>query len=159
MANHIKINKKRLLTKSQKIVQRNVNHLSDKALLKIVNRYNINKKLKGVFERLGKRTTFTNTELDDAIKLYELTIDELQKLAKKRGIKNFNSLIEDQLYYVLISSNKSPLENEYIEYMNRKFKSDLKERLNHVLFLMTKLKNKVTNKEKKYNKRNKKFIK
>ena len=108
---------------------------------------------------MGKRTTFSNTELDDAIKLYELTIDELQKLAKKRGIKNFNSLIEDQLYYVLISSNKSPLENEYIEYMNRKFKSDLKERLNHVLFLMTKLKNKVTNKEKKYNKRNKKFIK
>ena len=33
--------------------------------------------------------------------------------------------------------------------MNRNFKNDIKERINHVLFLMTKLENKITNKERK----------
>ena len=33
--------------------------------------------------------------------------------------------------------------------MNRNFKSDMKERINHVLFLMTKLENKITNKQRK----------
>ena len=33
--------------------------------------------------------------------------------------------------------------------MNRNFKSNIKERINHVLFLMTKLENKITNKERK----------
>ena len=133
------VSRKKLLKIAQKILQANPRQLSNKALLKIVNRYNVNKKFKKVFKRLDKRTTFTNSELDDLIKIYGLSIDELKELAKKRCIKNFNSLKEYQLYHVLISSNKSPLENEYIEFVNKKFKSELKERINYVLLLMTKI--------------------
>ena len=41
-----------------------------------------------MFKKLNKRTTFTNSDLDDAIRIYGLSIDELKKLAKKKGIKN-----------------------------------------------------------------------
>ena len=88
MANSTIISRKRLLKKAEKIVQVNLKQLSNKALLKIVNRCNINKKLKSMFKKLNKRTTFTNSDLDDAIRIYGLSIDELKKLAKKRGIKN-----------------------------------------------------------------------
>ena len=146
MVNSTIISRKKLLKKAEKIVQINLKQLLNKALLKTVNRYNVNKKLKSIFKKLNKRTMFTNSELDDAIKIYGLSIDELKKLAKKRGIKKYDSLTEDQLYYVLISSNKSPSEDNFIEFMNRNFKSDIKERINYVLFLMTKLENKITNK-------------
>ena len=149
MVNSTIISRKKLLKKAEKIVQINLKQLLNKALLKTVNRYNVNKKLKSIFKKLNKRTMFTNSELDDAIKIYGLSIDELKKLAKKRGIKKYDSLTEDQLYYVLISSNKSPSEDNFIEFMNRNFKSDIKERINYVLFLMTKLENKITNKERK----------
>ena len=83
MTNSTKISRKKLLKKAEKIVQVNLKQLSNKALLKIVNRYNINKKLRSVFKKLNKRTTFTNSELDDAIKISGLSIDELKKLATK----------------------------------------------------------------------------
>ena len=62
MVNSTKISRKKLLKKAEKIVQVNLKQLSNKALLKIVNRYNVNKKLKSVFKKLNKRTTFTNSE-------------------------------------------------------------------------------------------------
>ena len=125
--------------------------MSNEALLQIVNRHNASKKLKRIFERLGRRNTFTNSEIDKAIKLSGLSFKELKKLANKRMIKSFDSLSEDQLYYVVISTNRSSLEDNSIEFMNKDFRSEVKERINHVLLLMTKLENKVTNKEKKSN--------
>ena len=50
MVNSTKISRKKLLKKAEKIVQVNLKQLSNKALLKIVNRYNVNKKLKSVFK-------------------------------------------------------------------------------------------------------------
>ena len=95
--------RKKQLKKAKKIVLGNIEKLSNKALLKIVNRHNTSKKLKRIFERLGKRTTFTNSEIDDAIKLQGLSFNELKKLAKKRVIKNVDGLTEDQLYYACFS--------------------------------------------------------
>ena len=54
----------------------NNDRLSNKALLKMINRHTINKKLTRIFERLGKRTIFTNSELDKAIELFGLSIDD-----------------------------------------------------------------------------------
>ena len=62
-------------------------------------------------------------------------------------IKNFNEISKDQLYYVLVKTEKSPLEDSYMKYLKNEFKSDLNQRINHVLLLMTKLDNKVTNTE------------
>ena len=107
MAKLFEIGRKKLLRKARRIETRHVSNLSNKALLKIVNRHNASKKLKRIFERLGKRNTFTNSEIDRAIKLSGLSFTDLKKLAKKIMIKNFDSLSEDQLYYALISRNRS----------------------------------------------------
>ena len=121
------ISRKKLKKRARKIIKRNVDNLSNKALLKIVNRHNAGMKLRKIFSRWGKRTTFTNfSEINDAMKLQGLSIDELKKLAKKRMIKNYDLLNKDQLYYVVISSRESPLEDSFIKYLNRDFKSDVK---------------------------------
>ena len=151
MAKLFEIGRKKLLRKARRIEKRDVSNLSNEALLKIVNRHNASKKLKRIFEKLGRRNTFTNSEIDKAIKLSGLSFKELKKLANKRMIKSFDSLSEDQLYYVVISTNRSPLEDNSIEFMNKDFRNEVKERINHVLFLMTKLENKGTNKEKESN--------
>ena len=78
--------------------------MSNKSLLNIVNRHNINKKLIRIFNRLGKRTIFTNSELDIATELYGLEIEELKEIAKLRFIKNYGSMSKDMLYYTLVNS-------------------------------------------------------
>ena len=121
------ISRKKLKKRARKIIKRNVDNLSNKALLKIVNRHNAGMKLRKRFSRWGKITTFTNySEINDAMKLQGLSIDELKKLAKKQMIKNYDLLNKDQLYYVVISSRESPLEDSFIKYLNRDFKSDVK---------------------------------
>ena len=127
----------------------NNDRLSNKALLKMINRHTINKKLTSIFERLGKRTIFTNSELDKAIELFGLSIDDLKELAKRRLIKNYADMNKDKLYCVLVKTEKSPLEDSYMKYLKNDFRSDLNQRINHVLLLMTKLEldNKVTNTE------------
>lgn len=121
------ISRKKLKTRARKIIKRNVDNLSNKALLKIVNRHNAGMKLRKRFSRWGKRTTFGNySEINDAMKLQGLSIDELKKLAKKRMIKNYDLLNKDQLYYVVISSCEPPLEDSFIKYLNRDFKNDVK---------------------------------
>ena len=141
--------RKRLLKRARKFAKRDVDNLSNKALLKIVNRHNIANKLRRVFSSLGKRTSFTNSELDSAIVLDDLTTNELNKLAKKLLIRNYDILSKDQLYYALITTKETPLEDNFIKYMNRDFRNDLKLRINHALFLITKLENKVTNVQRK----------
>lgn len=68
--------RKRLLKRARKFAKRDVDNLSNKALLKIVNRHNIANKLRRVFSSLGKRTPFTNFELDSAIVLDDWTTSE-----------------------------------------------------------------------------------
>lgn len=53
------------------------------------------------------------------------------------------------MYYALITTKETPLEDNFIKYMNRDFRNDLKLRINHALFLITKLENKVTNVQRK----------
>ena len=127
----------------------NNDRLSNKALLKMINRHTINKKLTRIFERLGKRTIFTNSELDKAIELFGLSIDDLKELAKRRLIKNYADMNKDKLYCVLVKTEMSPLEDSYVKYFKNDFRSDLNQRINHVLLLMTKLEldDKVTNTE------------
>ena len=141
------ISRKSLKKRVKAISKINNDRLSNKALLKMINRHTINKKLTSISERLGKRTIFTNSELDKAIELFGLSIDDLKELAKRRLIKNYEDMNKDKLYCVLVKTEKSPLEDSYMKYLKNEFKSDLNQRINHVLLLMTKLDNKVTNTE------------
>ena len=141
------INRKRLIRKARSLGILYAERLSNKSLLKIVNRHNINKKLIKIFNKLGKRTIFTNSELDNAIKLYGLEIDDLKAIAKFRLIKNYSNMSKDMLYYTLVASERSSLENSYLKHLEYTTTNDFKKRLNHIKVLSTRLNNKVTNVE------------
>lgn len=65
------ISRRLLIRKARRI--RYINPLSNKRLLKIVNRHNINKKLKRILlKKPNDREEFTNSDLDKAIVLEDL---------------------------------------------------------------------------------------
>ena len=76
------ISRKSLEKRVKAISKINNDKLSNKALLKRINRHTINEKLTPIFEKLGKITIFTNSELDKAIEPFGLSIDDLKELAK-----------------------------------------------------------------------------
>ena len=141
------ISRKRLVKKAKSLGTVYAERLSNKSLLKIVNRNNISKRLSRIFNRLGKRTIFTNSELDKAIELDGLKIDDLKEIAKRRGINNYGDMSKDILYYALVKSEKSPLESSHLKHLKYTTTSDLKKRLNHIKLLTTRLGNKLTNVE------------
>ena len=112
--------------------------------MKIVNRYNIKKKLIRLFNKFGKRVIFTNTDLDRAIERYGLSHDDMKELAKRRMIKNYNGMSKDELYYTLIRSEKSLQEDSYLKYLKISTNNDLDERINHIQLLTAKLDNKLS---------------
>ena len=142
---HKKISRKRLVKRACRLKVNIASILSNKSLEKIVNRHNINKKVTEIFNRPGKRTIFTNTDLDKAIELYGLSIDDLKDIAKRRLIKNYVNITKDQLYYALMRSEKSPQEDNYLKYLKNVVYDDLNEQISHIYFLLTKLDNKVSN--------------
>lgn len=81
--------------------------------------HNIANKLRKIFSLSGKRTAFTNSELDSAIVLDGLTLIELKRIAKKRMIKNYDISSKDQLCYTLITSKKTPLEDKKEKYLEQ----------------------------------------
>lgn len=67
------ISRRLLIRKARRIRYINPNALSNKRLLKIVNRHNINKKLKRILlKKPNVREEFTNSDLDKAIVLEDL---------------------------------------------------------------------------------------
>ena len=67
------ISRRSLIRKARRIRYTNPNALSNKRLLKIVNRHNINKKLKRILlKKPNVREEFTNSDLDKAIVLEDL---------------------------------------------------------------------------------------
>ena len=140
-----KIRTRTLIGKARAYGVENVKKLSNKALLKIVNRHNINKKLVRIFKTLSKKAVFTNKELDNAIDLNELSHGELKEIAKRRMIKNYGVMSQNKLYYTLVKSDKSPLEDSYLKHLKVTLDSDIDARINHIRLLTTKLDNKLTN--------------
>ena len=100
-----------------------------------------------IFNRLEKRTIFTNNEIDNAIELYGLNINDLKEIVKHRLIKNYGDMTKDMLYYTLVKRERSPLENSYLKHLEYTTTSDFKMRLNHIKVLATRLSNKLTNVE------------
>ena len=81
--------------------------------------------------------------------LYTLSLNDMKKLAKLRGIKNLGDLTKEDLFYTLLRSEKSPREDLYLKYINNATNSVIKERINHMRMLMAKLGNIITGKERK----------
>lgn len=74
---------------------------------------------------------------------------DLKKIARVRKVFNYAKLSKNDLFYTLLRSEKSPQEEQYLKRMNYKTREDLKERINHILMLLAKLGNKITNRDRK----------
>lgn len=51
----------------------------------------------------------------------------------------------DQLYYTLVMSEKSPLEDNYMKYLKNVVSGDLNERIKHIRLLVAKINDQITN--------------
>lgn len=138
-----RINRRSSIKKARRYSVIDAKKLKNKSLLKIVNRYNIKKKLIRLFNKFGKRAIFTNADLDRAIELFGLSHDDMKELAKRRMVKNYNGMSKDELYYTLIRSEKSLQEDSYLKYLKISTNNDLDERINHIRLLTAKLDNKL----------------
>ena len=80
--------RKSLIKRAKRLRINNPEILSNKTLVKIVNRHNINKRLTRILnKKSNERAEFTKSDLDKAIELDELTQKGLKELAKLCKIK------------------------------------------------------------------------
>ena len=88
-----RISRRRLINKATKLEIINAARLSNKTLLKILNRHNINKTLTRILNRTpNERSELPKSDLVRGIELNELSHDELKKPAKLRKICNYGQL-------------------------------------------------------------------
>lgn len=95
MSQSIKISKEKLVRRAIKVGYPNVHKFKYKNHIKIVNKRNINNKLKCLFPNEDR---LTKSDLNKATKLNDLSHDDLKNIARFRKIKKFNSLSK-RLYY------------------------------------------------------------
>lgn len=145
-----RVSRNSLIRKAVRIGYINANDLSSKTLLKIVSRHNINKKHNCILtKKPNERAEFIKSDLDKTIELDGLLIKDLKELAKFRKIYNYGKISKDDRFCTLLRTEKSPQEDKYLKYVNFTSRSDIKERINHTRLTLTKLGNKLTNKERK----------
>ena len=112
-------------------------------MLNKINRHTINKKVtKLLNKKAGEREDLTKSDLDKALDLYTLSLNDLKKLA-------IGGLTKEDLFYTLLRSEKSPRESSYLKYINNATNSDIKDRINHARMMAAKLGNALTGKERK----------
>ena len=108
--------------------------MSIEELLNTFSRYDSNcevksnrgKLLKMKLEKIAKKQNLSRNELLKAEKLQDKSIDELQEIAKLRGIKNYDNLTKEDLIFSLLKSESNPVECNYMKYFNNTFNDEKK---------------------------------
>ena len=108
--------------------------MSIEELLNTFSRYDSNcevksnrrKLLKMKLEKIAKKQNISRNELLKAEKLQDKSIDELQEIAKLRGIKNYDNLTKEDLIFSLLKSESNPVECNYMKYFNNTFNDEKK---------------------------------
>ena len=77
------------------------------------------------FKKIAKKQNISRNELRKAKKLKDKSIDELQVIAKLRGI---NNLTKENLIFSLLKSGNNPAERNYMKYFNNSTNDELKEK-------------------------------
>lgn len=145
-----RISKKTLIPSSKKLGIENPHKLSTKTLQNKVNRHIISKKVTWLFEeKIKKGEDFTKSDLDKAIDLYELSLSNLKKIAKLRGIKNVSELTKEDLIDTLLRLEKSQRERSYLKHISNAPNSEIKGRINHARMPLAKFGNILTKIERK----------
>ena len=112
-------------------------NISTEELLNALSRYdskpkvktNHKKLLKMKLEKIAKKQNISKNDLSRTKKLQNKSIDELQGIAKLRGIKNYDNLTKEDLTFSLLKSESSPAERNYIKYFNNNTNDEIKKKL------------------------------
>ena len=108
------------------------------------------RKLKKVhFKKIAKKQNISRNELRKAKKLKDKSIDELQVIAKLRGIKNYDNLTKENLIFSLLKSGNNPAERNYMKYFNNSTNDEIKSKINDIRLILSRLGNIVTKNDRK----------
>ena len=110
---------------------------------------NRRKLLKMKLEKIAKKQNISRNELLKAEKLQDKSIDELQEIAKLRGIKNYDNLTKEDLIFSLLKSESNPAERNYMEYFNNSTNDEIKSKINDIRLILSRLGNIVTKNDRK----------
>ena len=100
--------------------------MSTEELLNTLNRYDSRREVKSTrrkllrikLEKIANKQNISRNELHKAEKLQDKSIDDLQEIAKLRGIKNYSNLTKEDLIFSFLKSESNPAERNYMEYFN-----------------------------------------
>ena len=132
-------------------------NMSTEELLNALSRYgskrkvkiNHKKLLKMKLEKIAKKQNISKNDLSRTKKLQNNSIDELQAIAKLRGIKNYDNLTKEDLIFSLLKSESSPAERNYIKYFNNNTNDEIKSKINYIRIILSRLGNIITKNERK----------
>ena len=96
---------------------------------------NRKKLLKMKLEKIGKIQNISENHLSRPKKLQNKSIDELQGIAKLRGIKNYDNLTKEDLIFSLLKSESNPAERNYIKYFNNT-NDEIKNKINYIRIIL-----------------------
>ena len=105
--------------------------------------------------KLAKRQNISKGEVDDVIRLNNMSFDNLKRIAKLRNIKNYGNLSKEDLIYVILRSEKGLYENNYLNYIRNNTDHKIKGKINIIRTELVKLVNIIT---KKYRESIKKYL-
>ena len=86
------------------------------------------------------------------------SINELREIARQRRFKTLDDLTKEDLIFRLLKSESHPVERSYMKYFNNSTSNDtyddeIKSKINDIRLILSKLRNIVTKKYRKENKR------
>ena len=131
--------------------------MSIEELLNTFSRYDSNcevksnrrKLLKMKLEKIAKKQNISRNELLKAEKLQDKSIDELQEIAKLRGIKNYDNLTKEDLIFSLLKSESNPAERNHTEYFNNSTNDKTKGKIKYVRLILSRLGDIITKNDRK----------
>ena len=101
-------------------------------------------------KKMAKKTqNISRNELRKAEKLQNKSIDELQKIAGLRRIKNYDNLTKEDLIFSLLKSESNPAERNYMKYFNNSTNDEIKSKINDIRLILSRLGNIVTKNDRK----------
>ena len=107
--------------------------------------YSVRRKFKKLeLNNLVKKQNVSESDLRKARKLYSMPIDNLKKIAILRRIKNYDNLSREDLIYIILRSEKNPVESNYAKYINNNTDDKIKAKINNIRIILSRLGNMVT---------------
>ena len=107
--------------------------------------YSIRRKFrKSNLNKLIKKQNVSKNDLRKAKELHNMSIDNLQKIAILRRIKNYDNLSREDLIYTILRSESNLVGSNYMKYINNNTDDKIKAKINNIRIILSRLGNIVT---------------